>query len=103
MILRGTNKPSSDQIAAVLDEYSAAMSVVISRTKGSKKTREMLMVLAAMIVQYGDQVGDYILELPILADRLASELMPRTAAECWGSGAAFSLAMERARKIVGYC
>jgi hypothetical protein len=38
--------------------------------------------------------------VPILVDQLRVALLPRTANECWGRGAAFSLAMEQARRLV---
>lgn len=99
-VLGGNLKPSSDELATILLEYTTPMAIVMSQSRGGKKTREMLMIVAAMMLQYGDKIGQEIFRVPVLTDQLRAELLPRTAVECWGRGAAFSLAMEHARRIV---
>jgi hypothetical protein len=99
-VVQGALKPSPDDLAVLLEAYAGPMAIAIRATHGTKKTRETLMVLAVLILEYGDSVGRAIPQLPILVDRLRADLLPRTAAECWGRGAAFSLAMEAARRIV---
>ena len=99
-VLQGNLKPSPDQIAVLLAHYAQPLTVALAQTRGSRKTREVLMILAALIVQHGDEFSRHITSVPILADQLRAALLPRTAAECWGRGAAFSLAMEQARRLV---
>lgn len=93
-------KPSSDDLADILTRYSAPMAAVVSLTRGTKKTREVIMILAALIHCYRDTVGHQVALVPILVDQLRADLAPRTADECWGRGAAFSLAMQHAKRIV---
>jgi hypothetical protein len=100
LVLRGNLKPSSDDVAAVLLEFVASMATLLAQTRGSRKSRELLMVMAALLVHHQDDVASYITHLPILVDQLRAALLPRTANECWGRGAAFSLAMEQARRLV---
>lgn len=99
-VLREQLKPSSDDLAAILLEFAAALAVVISASRGTKKTREVLMILAVLVVQFGEDAGHRIADVPLWVDQLRVDLLPRTAAECWGHGAAFSLAMQQARRVV---
>jgi hypothetical protein len=100
LVLRGNLKPSADVIAAVLLEYTRPMAAALAATRGSRKSRELLMIVAAMLQQHPEEVTQRITAVPILVDQLQAALLPRTAAECWGRGAAFSLAMEQARRLV---
>lgn len=99
-VLQGNLKPSSDHLAQIIQQYSQEMSEVLSQTRGSKKTKALLMIMAALIVEYRQHVAIHIVDSPILIDKLLVALQPRTADECWGRGAAFSLAMEQARRVV---
>jgi hypothetical protein len=99
LVLRGELKPSPDAIATVLRDQASALATVLALTRGSRKSRELLMILAALLVERSD-MRQYMASVPILVDQLTAALAPRTAAECWGRGAAFSLAMEQARRVV---
>lgn len=99
-VLAGNLKPTSDDLSKTLTDKAHILAAMMSRTKGGKKTRAMLMVIAAMILEYGETCVERVVDLPLLADRLTADLLPRTPEECWGRGVAFSLAMESARRVV---
>jgi hypothetical protein len=98
--LSGTIKPSKDELADAISAYAKPIAEVLARAKGQKKTRAMLMIMAALISDDEAHAPDRMSQLPILCDKLSAALAPRTADECWGRGAAFSLALEAARRIV---
>jgi hypothetical protein len=100
LALDGNLKPSGDELAAVLHDRSTQLAQALAQTRGTKKTRELLMILAVLLVEQGEAFATSITQVPILVDRLRAALLPRTAAECWGRGAAFSLALEQARRLV---
>lgn len=100
LVLDSNLKPSPDDLAVVLATYAPVLERLLIRLRGTKKTRNVLMIVAAMMQQWGDATTEHLTELPLGVDRLDAQLSPRTAAECWGHGAAFSLAMEQARRIV---
>jgi len=100
LVLTGTVKPSTDELAAALELHAPVLVLVLAKMRGMRKTREVLMVLAALIARFGETTPEHLTAVPVLVDQLAARLAPRTAAECWGRGAAFSLAMEHARQLV---
>ena len=100
LVLQGNLKPSPDELAAVLQQYEGTLKTVLALTRGSRKSRELLMVVAALMLHHRDDVTQRMASVPILVDQLRTALLPRTADECWGRGAAFSLAMEQARRLV---
>ena len=102
-VLRGVMRPNQDALADILQERAPALAIVLASTRGSVKTRELLMIIAAMVERYGDDIGPVMVEAPIYVDKLVAALAPRTAKECWGRGAAFSLAVHQAARIVGDC
>jgi hypothetical protein len=98
--LLGTLRPSKDELADVLSAYAKPVSEVLAHTKGQKKTRALLMVMAALIVDDETSASARMSVAPIVVDRLVAALKPRSPEECWGRGAAFSLALEAARRLV---
>jgi hypothetical protein len=100
LVLRGDLRPSPDALATVLLEFATPLAVVLAATRGSRKSRELLMIVAALLMHHRDEIGQRMASVPILVDQLQAALLPRTASECWGRGAAFSLAMEQARRLV---
>jgi hypothetical protein len=100
LVLHGNLKPSVDELAAILHEHEAPLRTVMAMSRGSRKSRELLMVIAALMVHQRDDLAERMPRVPILIDQLRTALLPRTATECWGRGAAFSLAMEQARRLV---
>lgn len=105
MLILSGKKPTADAIADIMIERSEDLATVLKESKGTKKTRAVLMVLAA-IIQSTTNTQNLIRltkEIEILAHNLERQLEPANAEKCWGRGAAFSLAMEQARKIIGGC
>lgn len=100
--LRGTLRPSTDQLAQVIAANSANASVLLNETKGTKKTRVMLMVFAAISEVSGgpDETKLLARRIGSLCDRLDMMLLPMLAQKCWGRGAAFGLAMGHALTCV---
>ena len=78
------------------------MSEVLKETYGTKKTKSVLMVIAAVCETYNDvqKAREAAKETSKLADKLDERLRPHSAAECWGKGTAFSIALEQARRLV---
>jgi hypothetical protein len=99
LVLTGNVKPSTDELAAALEQHAPVLVIILAQMRGMRKTREVLMILAALLARFGDTTTDHLTSVPILVDQLSARLAPRTAADCWGRGAAFSLAMEQARQL----
>ncbi len=98
--LLGVLRPSKDELADTLSAYAKPVSEVLAQAKGQKKTRGLLMVMAALVVDDERAASSRMSLAPIWVDRLTAALKPRSPEECWGRGAAFSLAMEAARRVV---
>jgi hypothetical protein len=102
LVLQGTLQPSRDQLADMIVANADRSTLVLAETKGTKKSKAVLMILAALCAPAVLPKHIHILagQTEILADRLEASLQPQGAARCWGRGAAFGLAMENARKII---
>ena len=75
--------------------------IALSESKGTKKTKSILMILAAILVTAKDHetVRTFSKHVEKLSDKL--EAAPAGDAEkYWNKGAAFGLAMEHSRRIV---
>ena len=101
-ILTGVPKPTVDDLANIMARYSDIVARILRETHGTKKTRAVLMILAAIAVsaKTADEAGSISLHAVNLAEKLEAALQPETADRCWGKGAAFSLAMNHARQLV---
>ncbi len=105
--LDGVLRPSIDQVAGVIETHSKVLEFLLAETTGTKKTRAVLMILAAAARECA---GPNAMAQPWLrriarnidgmATKLATSLTPQTPESCWGRGAAFSLAMAKARDVV---
>lgn len=102
LALGGNRKPSVDELAATISGHSQMTTAILTQTTGTKKTKAVLMILAAICVVAEDVVHARVLagRIDELADRLERALRPESPDGCWGKGAAFGLAMEQARKYV---
>jgi hypothetical protein len=100
LALSGTVRPSADLLAETMARYAHAASQVLSLTKGMKKTRAVLMVLAAIVAEgESDEArSSLVKQVDAAVRRLQAAIAPQTPEGCWGRGAAFTLAMEHARK-----
>ena len=101
-VLRGVNKPSRDILADILVEKAEILKIVQDETKGTKKTKPILMILAAICKEHNDidKIRDLAHKVEGIAQKLEQSLHPSTADKCWGKGVAFVLAMESAKKCV---
>lgn len=101
LVLAG-KKPTTDSIADIMVSRAQDFELVLGETKGTKKTRSVLMVFAAMFSTSTDGSKLSILARHIekLSDDLNKSLLPSNADECWGRGVAFVLALEQAKRCV---
>ena len=79
---------------------------MMKETKGAKKGRGELMIMAAVALKHGiagdaeETAAIDVLDLGRYVVELEKRLAPETAEKCWGKGAAFTLAMRTAREVV---
>jgi hypothetical protein len=101
-VLDGTVRPSVDRLAEVISDQSGMVSELLAQIKGTKKTRSVVMILSAICREASslEQARLTVRHLDGLCEALDRSLLPSTAKECWGRGAAFTLAMERARACI---
>jgi len=101
-MLRGIPKPSKDTLADTIVRLAPMAQPLLRDLAGTKKTRAVLMIVAAICTQDwpAADARRRLRDVDDLAWQLDRALLPQTAAQCWGRGAAFGLAMEHARRII---
>lgn len=101
-VLKGNLRPSTDELSEVIASNENRAISLINETKGTKKTKAVLMIMAAICYTevQPDAMFKYAKLVQFMADQLQSLLLPQGADQCWNRGAAFSLAMEQAKKCV---
>lgn len=99
LALEGKVHPTSDEIADALEQNWKVFQLLIDKTKGTKKTKAVLVVLAALAKGRAD-CQDAVLEIDNLVRHLEADLRPQTVEQCWGRGAAFAMVMKLADRIV---
>lgn len=92
----GDTKPSVDEIAAGLVEYDKMLLDAIEKTRGIKKTKEILMIVSAIIATKKTELYG---RVESLGKTLVEGLLPTEVDRCWNRGAAFTLAMQKAWEI----
>jgi hypothetical protein len=102
LVLKDKPKPSKDQIADVMIQQSEMFSAVLIETKGTKKTKSILMILSAIcfISKNIEEAKSKAIMVETYAGRLDVLLSPSSAVQCWGKGAAFTLSMKQAQLVV---
>lgn len=125
LALGGVLRPSTDQLAACIQGNSGTVEALLAATSGTKKTRAVIMVIAASVAacrqprivphapadvqahagtaaddRERSRVECVAKDIAQLAERLETRLLPQTAESCWGRGAAFSMAMAGALALV---
>lgn len=101
LAMRGNLRPTVDQLAEAIISNAEKASIVLHETKGTKKTKSILMALAAICGTLDLPTAKVkALEIEDFAARIESALMPNSATQCWGRGAAFGFAMQRASNII---
>lgn len=100
--LMGNTKPSTDVLAITLSANADLTALLLAETKGTKKTKSVLMVLGAVCVvaSTADAVRSLAGRVDRLSETLDQCLAPQTASQCWNRGAAFGLAMDHAQRVV---
>ena len=100
--LRGHKSLNPDILADIMVKKEKAFSSILEITKGTKKTKAVLMVLAALnfITDDPEILAAMAAKVNIISDELTRELRPTSAEACWGKGVAFVMALEQARKCV---
>lgn len=101
LILSGT-KPNTDLIADMLIKKERHLALLMKETKGTKKTRAILMILAVLcfLIENDFKLKSLSKNIEGWAKILDEKLFPSNANKCWGRGVAFILALEQAKKIV---
>ncbi len=102
LVLKGTLKPSTDMLAEQIRGDDHLVARILKETSGTKKTKPIMMILAAICADISEikRACDLAKRVEELGSKLEKDLEPESAERCWGRGAAFTLAMERAKKIV---
>lgn len=98
----GNVHPSVDVLAECLSVNATVVEEILAQTKGAKKTRATLMILGAIcaVAATPAEAATLAEMTSLFSEQLEVALQPHTAAECWGKGASFGLAMKDAYRIV---
>lgn len=101
-VLRGSPKPTVDEIAYVLVEKSAILAGMLKQCAGAKKEKAMLMILGAIAETCirEDTASSLAKRSKVLSDHLEQALLPYSVQSCWGRGVSFGMAMGKAKEIV---
>ena len=101
-VASGNPKPSVDDLASTISVHSNVIARILRETHGTKKSRAVLMMIAAITLKVPSltAAADLAMRIGPLVHQLELALLPETAERCWGEGAAFTLAMSQAVKIV---
>ncbi len=102
LAMRGIVRPSTDELASAISQYSTRAAMVMKATAGTKKTRSIVMILAAICEGSESLIANKAVFVEKWAKALEDKLAPQTPEQCWGRGAAFALAMNQARQIVEF-
>ena len=93
----GKLRPSTDELAERIAVNSDKVKQLLEKTKGTKKSKPVLMILGAICALDKINAAKHI---ESLSRDLENELKPLTPTQCWGKGAVFLFAMEKAKQIV---
>lgn len=101
-VLTGISKPSTDDVASVLTAKDRVLQSLIGACRGTKKVKSVLMILGAICFSTDSpqDAGRISKNIEDLANRLDVALMPYKAESCWGKGASFGMALEKAKALI---
>lgn len=102
LALLGNFRPSTDLVADTIASNAPLMEAITRELTGTRKTRSILMVVAAIcfIEREPEMAAEASRHAGDLAEQLDMALLPHTSSQCWGRGAAFGLALEKAMRLV---
>ena len=95
--IEGKNKVTLDEVYQKIVEYNEKFEYAIEQTKGVKKTKEMMMIIAALC--HLDSLEELLGSADILIKEFKQELHPSEVDQCWNKGAAFAMAMKIAVNV----
>ena len=98
LAIKGKIKPTPDEMAEMMVRYSDSLLQVIEKTKGVRKTKTRVVMIAALI--HKDKL-EKIGELQMLAEKLDAQLSPYGIKKYWNRGGAFELLMNKAIGVCG--
>ncbi|MCP4201819.1 MAG: hypothetical protein GY769_07795 [bacterium] len=96
------HKPSKDVMADMIYDNRKMAEVLLLKTKGTKKTKPILMIMGVLSMLKRDEALALVYKVEDMANALGDALAPQDPDKCWGRGVAFALAMEQARKVVAF-
>jgi|SRR5215471_1236191 len=102
LALAGIPRPNEDVQAAQIVKGAPIITSLFEIIKGAKKSKAAYMILGAICTDINtvDKAQSIAKHVEELGAELENQLKPATAGQCWGKGAAFVLAMEKARSVV---
>lgn len=102
LALLGNLRPDTDTLAHVIGVNASDIELMLDELKRTKKTKALLMILGAICaLTNGSQMTVALTRKSLaLSDALTASLLPHTPEQCWNRGAAFGLAMEKAKVLV---
>lgn len=101
LAIRKVNKPTLDEIANIIKSYTDEFQVAIKATRGTKKTRGVLMMMAAICYCNDNELHtDSFAMVPELAKELESVAHPILLQDCWRRPAAHFMVMDKAIKLL---
>jgi hypothetical protein len=92
----GVLRPNADKISEYIVKHDDGLGLAMKKTKGIKKTKSVLMTMAAICVLGDPELYGLLEEM---ANVLEDRLKPSLPEDCWNRGAAFTMAMQKAVKI----
>jgi hypothetical protein len=101
LAIRKVEKPSLDEIACIISSYNHEFDVAIKSTRGTKKTRGVLMIMSALCyLNEKDDIEPAVFAMvPEMAIKLEKVAFPVLLKDCWRRPAANSKVMGSAIKI----
>jgi len=94
-------RPSVDEMALKMAEFSDTLKRAIDQLRHTKKTKSIIMVVGAIC--WLSKTDEKYLELLIMAGEIAVKLdemlYPMDGGECWNKGIAFAMAMNKAVEL----
>lgn len=101
LAIRRVGKPTLDEIASIIKSYTKEFDVALKASRGTKKSRGVIMALAALCYLNEDEDirPEVFAMVPELAVEIERAAYPILLKDCWRRPAAHFMVMEKAIKI----